>query len=140
VLAARSRVRGSHPRLWRAYLAVMGTLMLTTEWLAPRRRVGSLTLVTSLLVCFDSWSTWVLVRSGYVAEGNPMVARVMDAMGDGAGLTVRAAGSVLGIVLLGWLADRHWEARGGLLVVLAVFAGLTLVHLEALAWLWLRAD
>lgn len=140
VRAARGRLRERHPRLWQVYLLVMLPVVLVTEWLAPRRRVRALTVTGAVLVCFDSLSTWVLVRSGHVAEGNPLVAGVMDALGDGPGLTLRALASVLGFVLLGWLADRHWQARGGLLILLVVFTGLTLIHLEALAWLWLRAE
>jgi hypothetical protein len=53
-------------------------------------------------------------------------------LGDGPALALRTAASALLLVALGWLATRHWEARGGLAVAALALSGVTAVHVYGL--------
>jgi hypothetical protein len=75
----------------------------------------------------DALLTIIWVRSGVATEGNQLMAALLD-IGDGTFLSVKVAvGLAAAIVLYKW-SDRRL-ARYGLVISLAVYLGLMVVHL-----------
>jgi hypothetical protein len=106
------------------------------ERVLPRSRVPQVRLLLVALVVFDSVATYVWVRTGIAVEGNPLVASVMEAYGDGTGLLLRTLWSVALVLVLTWLADRHVIARMALVLVVAALGAVALIHAAALGWVW----
>ncbi|MFU8840064.1 MAG: DUF5658 family protein [Nitriliruptoraceae bacterium] len=104
----------------------------------PRDRVPRVRLLLVALVVFDSVATYVWVRTGIAVEGNPLVASVMEAYGDGVGLLLRTVWSVALVLALTWLADRHVVARLALVLVVAALGAVALLHTAALGWVGSR--
>lgn len=133
VLAGRDRLAQRHPRLHRALLAWMYGHYLVVSALLPRRRVTALGAAMVGATVIDSLATYVWVTNRIAVEGNPLVDQVMRTLGDGLGLTLRGVLSATFVVLLTWLARRHWEARAGMLIAATALGGITLVHLYGLS-------
>jgi hypothetical protein len=109
-----------------------------TERVLPRARVPQVRLLLLALVVFDSVATYVWVWTGIAVEGNPLVASVMEAYGDGLGLLLRTLWSVALVLVLAWLADRHVIARMALVLVVAALGVVALIHATALGWVGSR--
>lgn len=108
------------------------------EMIAPRHQVAPVRRLLLAMVVFDSVATYAWIRSGIAVEGNPLVAGVMDAIGDGLGLTVRTLWSAALVVALTWLAERRAAVRPALIPVLLGLGAITLVHAFALSFVWTR--
>jgi hypothetical protein len=132
ILARRERLAQEHPAVHRVLLAWLYANYLVVSTLLPRRRVVALGAVMVAATIVDSLATYVWVSTAMAVEGNPVVDGVMSVLGDGPGLVVRAVLSATFVVLLTWLARRHWEARAGMLIAAAALGGITLVHLYGL--------
>jgi hypothetical protein len=128
LLASRERLRQRSPRTYRWLLAWLLAGYLVVDTLVPERRVRPLTAVLVGATAFDSAATYVWVTRAVAVEGNPLVDGVIGALGEGPALALRAVLSAAFVVSLGWLAGRHWEARGGLAFAAAALAGVTAVH------------
>lgn len=135
ILAGRERLAVRSPRLHRGLVAWLLGSYLVIEALLPRRRVLPLATAMVAATLLDSYATYVWVSGRMAVEGNPLVDTVMSALGDGPALVLRAALSATFVVLLAWLARRHWEARGGMLVAATALAGVTAVHAYGLSLL-----
>lgn len=135
VLAARDQLAQRAPRLHRGLLAWLFAIYLVVDAALPRRRVVPVAALMVLATIIDSAATYLWVTERIAVEGNPLVDTVMAALGDGLGLSLRAVLSATFVVLLAWLARRHWEARAGMIVAGAALAGITLVHAYGLTLL-----
>lgn len=135
IVAGRERLAERSPRLHRGLLAWLLGSYLVVDAILPRRRVVPLAVVMVSATVLDSVATYVWVTGRLAVEGNPLVDAVMSALGDGPALVLRGALSAAFVVLLAWLARRHWEARGGMLVAATALAGVTAVHAYGLSLL-----
>jgi hypothetical protein len=125
-------------RTRRRALAAAVTVWQLGEFVAPRHQVAPVRRLLLAMVVFDSVATYAWIRSGIAVEGNPLVAGVMDALGDGVGLVLRTVWSAALVVALTWLAERRAAVRPALIPVLLGLGAITLVHTFALAWVWSR--
>jgi hypothetical protein len=132
ILAGRERLRRRSPRTYRWLLASLVVGYLAADAAVPRRRVRPLTTILVAMTLVDSVATYVWVTRAVAVEGNPIVDGVMGVLGDGPALAARTVLSGLLLVALGWLATRHWEARGGLAVAALALTGVTAVHVYGL--------
>jgi hypothetical protein len=132
ILAGRERLRQRSPRAYRVLLAWLVASYLAADAVVPRHRVRPLTTVLVGVTLLDSIATYVWVTRAVAVEGNPLVDGVMRALGEGPALALRTVLSAAFLVGLGWLATRHWEARGGLALVAVALAGVTAVHVYGL--------
>lgn len=124
----------AHPTLRRWVLAAGLILWQLNDAILPRHRVQTARNLVIALVVLDSVATFAWVTLGVAAEANPIVAAVMDRLGNGLGLLVRTVWSVLLVIALGWLAQRRATIRPLLAMIAVVFAGVTLLHAEILVW------
>jgi hypothetical protein len=129
VLAQRERLRHRSPRTYRLLLGVMATGYLLVDAVVPRRRVVPVMTGMVVMTVADGFATYLWVTRAVAVEGNPLVDAVIGALGEGPGLALRTVLSVLFVLSLGWLATRHWEARGGLVLAGAGLLAVTGVHL-----------
>ena len=129
ILAGRDRLAQRHPRIHRALMAGLYAHYLVVSGLLPRRRVRRLGAWLVAATVFDSLATYVWISRELAVEGNPLVDQALRAFGDGPGLVMRTVLSATLVLLLTWLARRHWEARAGMLVAAVALAGITSLHL-----------
>lgn len=132
VRTRRHRFAARHPRVHHLSLHVAAALWWGSERVLPRRRVGPVAVLLVAATVVDSIATYAWVVRGIAIEGNPLVAAVMATYGDGPGLALRALLSATLVVLLAWLARRHWEARAGMILVTLALGGVTVLHLYGL--------
>jgi hypothetical protein len=132
ILASRERLRQRSPSAYRWLLAWLLAGYLVVDAVVPERRVRPLTAVLVGATLLDSAATYVWVTRAVAVEGNPLVDGVMGALGEGPALALRTLLSAVFVLSLGWLARRHWEARGGLAFAAVALAGVTAVHVYGL--------
>lgn len=121
-------------RLRRVVLAVALLAWRANEALLPRDRIRPLRNLVVVMVVFDSVATWSWVTLGIAAEGNPLVARVMELLGNGPGLAVRTVWTVALVLALAWLAARRAAVRPVLVLIAVVFGLVSLIHADILVW------
>lgn len=124
------------PRVRRAAIAAATVGWQAGEWVAPRQQVAPMRAVLLAMVVLDSVATYVWVSTGLAVEGNPLVAAIMDAYGDGPGLVLRTVWSAGLVIALSWLAERRAAVRPALIPVLLGLGAVTLIHMAALSWVW----
>ncbi|MEX1177830.1 MAG: DUF5658 family protein [Nitriliruptor sp.] len=134
VNARRGRLRRRAPRISRGFDATTRSWQRVIDALVPGRRAVTLTAVLIVMTLVDSAATYAWVSRAVAVEGNPLVDDVITLFGEGPGLALRTGFSALLLTLLGLLARRFREARGGLAVVAVVLSLVTGIHLYG-AWL-----
>lgn len=92
------------------------------------RPVTSWLALGVLLTFVDAAATAAWLRLGIADEGNPLLARLIDAVGALPAMTVRAVVGAVLLVGLGLLARRSRLARAGLPAVTVVLAGVAAWH------------
>ncbi len=122
------------PRLRRFVLAVALLAWWGNEALVPHDRIRPIRNLIVVMVVFDSVATWSWVTLGIAVEGNPLVARLMEAMGNELGLAVRTVWTVALVVALAWLASRRAVVRPALGLIALVFGLVSLIHANILVW------
>lgn len=133
--ARRLKVRVSaDARLRRWVLAFALIAWRGNEAVLPHERIRPLRNLVVVMVVFDSVATWTWVTLGIAAEGNPLVARVMQALGNGPGLALRTLWSVALVLALAWLAARRAAVRPVLVLIAVIFALVSLIHADILVW------
>ena len=109
----------------------------TRRWwdaVLPRERILRVTVVVLVLTLFDALATWVLVGLGVAEEANPLLARLIEAVGLGTAMVARVVvGSVLTLVLA-WLSTWRREARPVLALVAVLLAVVAALHVTGLVW------
>lgn len=85
-------------------------------------------VLASALATFDGAATHALLTTGLAAEGNALVARLIDRLGPAIGLGLRTVLVVALIAGLAALVPRSRLAQGGLALVTAVFGGVAIYH------------
>lgn len=121
------RIRSDPARTRRA-LAVTVVAWVALEMAVPRHQVRPIAKILSVIAVWDSTATYVWLRYGIAIEGNPTVVAVIDRLGDGPGLAVRAAFTILLVSALAWAAERHTEGRIGMLVVTCGLGAIAIYH------------
>lgn len=86
-----------------------------------------------LLTVADVVLTFAWIERGIAVEGNPLVARLIDALGPALGLGIRGAIGVSLLLVLGALAHRSRLARAALPTLTAVLAGVFVWHVAGAA-------
>lgn len=121
-------------RLRRIALAVALLAWWGNQVLLPQERIRPVRNLIVVMVVFDSVATWSWVTLGIAVEGNPLVAALMQALGNELGLAVRTVWSVALVVALAWLAAHRVVVRPALVFVAVVFGLVTLIHASTLVW------
>jgi hypothetical protein len=117
--------------VWRA----RGRLVEASEG-PPTSSVAGIRRLLLAMVVLDSVATYVWVSTGLAIEGNPLVAHVMDGLGDGPGLALRTIWSAGLVVALTALARRRRRVRFAVTFVAVILGLVSLVHLSALVAFW----
>ena len=128
VLAARGRLATRAPVADRGLRRTEHGTRRFVDAVLPPARVVPLAIALIVATVLDSAATYLWVTERIAVEGNPLVDGLMASFGDGPALTMRAMLSASLIVLLTWLATRHWEARLGMLLAAVALGGVTLLH------------
>lgn len=85
-------------------------------------------LVAAVLTVGDAVLTYLAVAAGPVEEGNPLLVVLIDRIGLGSAMVVRAIVGVVLLVALWLLAGRFRSARIGLIGVATVLGVVAILH------------